>query len=436
MSDKKQKNQITFIGTGTMGKSMVRELLKSGYPVKVYDKLESAADSLVKLGATWADTPKESAIDSEIVFTCLPLPEHVYENMMGPEGALEGMHSGAIWVDTSTTDYHNTLRIAEEATKKGVHSLEAPVSNLSHMGANFANTSIYVGGEKEAYDRVEPVLNVISKIAFHVSKIGEAQTVKLITNLLFYTDTVICGECLGLAREAGIPLQWMWEKINKSTAFSVATEQFMPFLFDHSYDHSCTLEIGHKDMTLTTSLADELKVALPLGRIIRDYYNEAMRRWHSQDGHIIVCRITEKDNQLNLQIPGFIAPSKYGADSDYVRSDEMIADEYGRIKPKLPDSYKADPFEPNPEQQALIQILIEYMTWINYVIYEECIDLGVAMGLSKKLLAEVILWSVGTCWVTENYGKERPDAKVINKMMGINTNLKVITSERIYSTFK
>ena len=161
-----------------------------------------------------------------------------------------------------------------------------------------------------------------------------------------------------------------------------------------------------------------------------------MHRWHSQDGHMIVCRITEKDNQINLQIPGFIAPSKYGADSDYVRSDEMVADEYGRIKPKLPDSYKADLFEPNPEQQELIQILIEYMTWINYVIYEECIDLGVAMGLSQKLLAEVILWSVGTCWVTENYGKERPDDRVINKMMAVNTNLKLITSERIYSTFK
>ena len=79
------------------------------------------------------------------------------------------------------------------------------VSNLSHMGADFGNTSIYVGGDKKAYDSVKEVLNTISKISFHVAKIGEAQTVKLITNLLFYSQTVICGECLAIAREAGIP---------------------------------------------------------------------------------------------------------------------------------------------------------------------------------------------------------------------------------------
>ena len=436
MTEQNKRFQITFIGTGSMGKPMVRELLKSDYPVKVHDKYKSAAESLIDVGAIWADTAKESAIGSEIVFTCLPLPEHVYENMMGEEGALAGMHSGAIWVDTSTTDYHNTLRIAEEAKKKGVFSLEAPVSNLSHMGADFANTSIYVGGEKEAYERVKDVLNAVSKISFHIARIGEAQTVKLITNLLYYTDTVICGECLALAQEAGIPLQWMWEQINKSTALSVSTEQFMPFLFDHTYDNSCSLEIGHKDMNLTTDLADELKVALPLGRIIRDHFNEAMRRWGGQDKHVIVCKVTEEDSNISMQISGFVAPSKYGANPDYVRSGEMVTDEYGRIKPKLPDSYKADAFEPTPEQQALIQTLIEYMTWINYLIYEECLDLGVAMGLSKELLAEVILWSVGTCWLTDNYEKYQPDAQVMEKIAKMDTKLKLMTTSKILSTFK
>jgi 3-hydroxyisobutyrate dehydrogenase len=436
MTEKTGKTQITFIGTGAMGKPMVRELLKSEYQVKVNDKYKSAAEPIVEAGAIWADTPKESAVGSDIVFTCLPLPEHVYENMMGENGALEGMQTGAIWIDTSTTDYHNTLRIADEAQKKGVISLEAPVSNLSHMGADFANTSIYIGGPKNAYHRAKEILDTVSKISFHVAKIGEAQTVKLITNLLFYTDTVICGECLAIAQEAGIPLQWMWEQINESTAFSVSTEQFMPFLFDHSYDDSCTLEIGHKDMNLTTDLANELQVALPLGRIIRDHYNETLRRWDSQDGHIIVCKVTEEDNNISMQIPGFVAPSKYGANPGYVRSGEMVTDKHGRIKPKLPDSYKADVYNPTTEQKELIQILIEYMTWINYAIYEDCLDLGVAMGLSKELLAEVILWSVGTCWVTDNYGKQRPNQQVLDRMAAIETNLKLMTTGRILSTFK
>ena len=436
MTEKTGKTQITFIGTGAMGKPMVRELMKSGYPVKVNDKYKKAAEPLVALGAIWADTPKESATGSEIVFTCLPLPEHVFENMMGVNGALEGMHPGAIWVDTSTTDYHNTLRIAEEAKKKGVLSLESPVSNLSHMGADFANTSIYVGGDKKAYDSVKEVLNTISKISFHVAKIGEAQTVKLLTNLLFYSQTVVCGECFAIAQEAGIPLHWMWENTLNTEAFSVSIEQFMPFLFDGSYDNSCTLEIGHKDMNLTCDLADELQVALPLGRIVRDHYNETMRRWDSRDGHIIVCRITEDDNDISLKIPDFVAPSKYGANPNYIRSGEMVTDEYGRMKPKLPDSYKAPAFQPSPSQQELFDTLTKYMAYINHIVYEECFDLGTAMDLGKELLEEVVLWSVGNCWVTDNYKKYQLDAGILKKMAAIETNLKLMTTRRILSTFK
>lgn len=431
-----KKSKVTFIGTGSMGDPMVRELLQEGYSVKVYDKYKKMAEGVIAEGAVWADTPRESAMGSEFVFTCLPLPEDVYENMMGEDGALAGMDNGAIWIDTSTTDYHNTLKIAAEADKKGVISLEAPVSNLSHMGANFANTSIYVGGEKVGYDRVKPVLDVISKISFHVAKIGEAQTVKLITNLLFYTDTVICGECLALAQEAGIPLKWMWEQINNSKAFSVSTEQFMPFLFDHTYDNSCSLEIGHKDMNLTTSLADELNVALPLGRIIRDHYNETLNRWTSQDRHVIVCKVTEEDNNISMQIPGFFAPSKYGANPDYKMLDEMIEDEHGRIKPKIEESYKADSYTPTDAQKELIDTIVPYMTWINYIIYEECLDLGAGMGLSKELLEEVILWSVGTCWLTDNYDKYTPDAALLDKMRALDTKLKLRTTETVLDTFK
>ena len=436
MTEKTGKTQITFIGTGAMGKPMVRELMKSGYSVKVYDKYKTAAEPILAEGAIWADTPRESAVGSDIVFTCLPLPEHVFENMTGANGALEGMHSAAIWVDTSTTDYHNTLRIAEEAKKKGVLSLESPVSNLSHMGADFANTSIYIGGDKEAYDRIKEVLNTISKISFHVAKIGEAQTVKLITNLLFYTDTVVCCECLAIAQEAGIPLHWMWEKTLSTEAFSVSVEQFMPFLFDGSYDNSCTLEIGHKDMNLTCDLADELQVALPLGRIVRDHYNETMRRWDSQDGHIIVCKITEDDNHISLKIPGFVSPSKYGANPNYIRSGDMVTDHYGRMKPKLPDSYKAPAFQASPSQQELFDILMNYMAYINHIVYQECFDLGMGMGLDKELLEEVILWSVGNCWVTDNYKNYQPDAGILKKMAAIETNLKLMTTKKILSTFK
>ena len=159
-----------------------------------------------------------------------------------------------------------------------------------------------------------------------------------------------------------------------------------------------------------------------------------MRRWDSQDGHIIVCKITEEDNGISMRIPGFEAPSKYGANPNFVRSGEMVTDEYGRIKPKLPEYYRADPYEPAPSQQELIQTLVDYMTWINHVIYEECLDLGLAMGLSKELLSEVIRWSVGTCWITDNYERYQPDTQVMEKTAKIDSKLKLMTTSKILSS--
>ncbi len=428
--------QIAFIGTGSMGRPMISELLNKGYPVKVHDKYKEAAESVVAAGAVWADTPTETALGSEVVITCLPLPHHVLENMLGENGALAGMAAGTTWIDTSTTDYHNTLHIAGVAKEKGVFSLETPVSNLSHMGVDFANSSIYAAGDKEGYQKTEEILNTISKIAFYVGDIGTAQTVKLLTNLLFYSSAAICGECLAIANEAGLPLHWLWDFIQASQGNSVAAEQFMPFLFDGSYDHSCTLEIGVKDMSLTIELADELGVALPLGRVVNDHFAEAGRRYDLQDGHIKIVKVTEDDNHIVLRIPDFIAPSKYGAKPDYVRSEEMVTDQHGRIKPKVPDSYKSPPYQPNPDQLALAQTLADFMAYTNYIVLEEAYDLGRNMGLSQELVADCILWSVGTGWVSDNYGAYSLDDTVPKKMAAIDTQLKLPTTTEILSLLK
>ena len=90
----------------------------------------------------------------------------------------------------------------------------------------------------------------------------------------------------------------------------------------------------------------------------------------------------------------------------------MIEDKWGRIKPKIPESYKAKDYYPSSEQQELIDSLIEYMTFINYLINEECYNLGIGMGLSKELLKEVIFWSVGTCWIADNFENYNPAAPV------------------------
>ena len=410
--------KIAYIGTGSMGKPMIFKLLRLGYDVQVYDKYPEAAKTVIAAGAVWYDSPRAVAENADIVVTNLPLPHHVTENMLGENGALAGMKTGSTWIDFSTTDYHNTQHIANVAKKKGVYSLESPVSNLSHMGVDFANVSFYVSGDKEGFDISEQALNDMGKISFFVSNtIGKAQTVKLLTNLLFYTAMVVLGEVLVIAKTSGIPLDWMWDFIKASKGNCFVSEQVTPFIFDGSYDYSCSLEITVKDTDLTVKLADELNVSLPLGRIIEARYRQAGEKYKPLDNHVMVTKLIEEENHLELRLPGFVAPSPYGLNRSYVHSDELVTDAFGRVKPRpyqLSYERPHDRLEGNLEEIA--QILTDFMAYINYLILEESYILGKNMGLSQDLLTDVIRWSCGTSWVFDSEGSFQPDNSIISKI--------------------
>lgn len=107
--------RIGFIGTGSMRRPMIAKPVEAGYPIDIYDIEPVAAKDVVDRGARWHDAPGDAARDCEIVITCLPLPREVFDNIMGEQGALAGMPPDIVWIDTSTTDYHNTFEIARQA---------------------------------------------------------------------------------------------------------------------------------------------------------------------------------------------------------------------------------------------------------------------------------------------------------------------------------
>ena len=422
------KQKVAYIGTGAMGKQHIYKLLEDGYEVQVYDKYPEAATTVIEKGAVWKDSPKEAAQGTDLVITNLPLPHHVLENMLGETGAVEGMRPDATWMDFSTTDYHNTQHIADEASKKGVLSLESPVSNLSHMGVDFCNVSYYVSGDRKGYDLSKETLDAIGKISFFVSDtIGEAQTVKLLTNLLFYSQMLVLGETMMISKIYGIPLLWMWDYIRASQGNSVVTEQVTPFIFDGSYDYSCSLEITVKDTDLTVKLADELGVDLPLGRIVEERYREAGEKYDlSCDNHVKVTKLIEDDNNLDLRLPDFTAPSPYGLNRSYVHSTERVEDSFGRIKP-LPYQLTYDAPEPLQDEKLMdiAKSLTEFMAYINYLVLGEANALGKGMGLTDELLVDVIRWSVGTCWVSDNPDTYQPNPEIVEKIKSLDFGSKV-----------
>jgi len=430
--------RITFIGTGSMGRPMILKLLERGYQVTVNDKYPETAKTVLVRGAVWADTPRQAAEAGDIVITCLPLPHHVLENMLGETGALAGMRPRTTWIDTSTTDYHNTLNIAGEAAKKGVYSLEAPVSNLSHMGVDFANVSFYVGGDYEGFVNCEAALNTMGKISFYVGRIGQAQTMKLLTNLLFYTAAVTSGEALAIAQENGIPLHWFWDHIKASQGCSFFSEQVTPFVFDGSFDRSCTIEITAKDMGLTVALAEELGVDLPIGRIVERRYRKTFERYPPLDNHVKVVKLLEEENGITLRIPGLTAPSPYGADPDYVRpmgEEDFLEDQYGRVKPRLPAQYAAPPTDLTEAQRRLATTLTDFLAYVNNQVLTEANNLGRNMGHDNELLTNVVRWSCGISWVSDRYGTITPRESVIDEMAQLDSKLKLPATRELVEVF-
>lgn len=430
--------QISFIGTGNMGKPMIFKLLDKGYHIQVYDKYKETADTVVAAGAVWKDSPKEAAENTDIVITCLPLPHHVLENMLGKNGAIEGMRTGMTWIDSSTTDYHNTKHIAGIAAEKGIFSLEAPVSNLSHMGVDFANVAFYVGGDKQGFDNSEQVLNTMGKKCFYVGKIGRGQTVKLFTNMLYYSAMVFWGEVLSITKASGIPLYWMWDFIKASKGNCFATDQMTPFIMDGSYDYSCTLEITVKDTGLTVDLADELNVPLPIGQIVEERYRQAGDKYHAHDNQVFIVKQVEEENNLDLRVSGFTAPSKYGANRDYIMPNEFEEDEYGRVRPKLPASYKAPQYHLEPNQIEVAQTLTDFMAYVNYASLHECYMLGRNMKLESELLREVVRWSVGPSWVSDHEDSFQPENGILTKMKALeaaNQHLKLPALRQFLSLY-
>ncbi|SCM70359.1 NAD(P)-dependent oxidoreductase [Desulfovibrio sp. 86] len=203
------KMRIGWIGTGVMGLSMAGHLQAAGYPLTVYNRTRAKAEPLLAKGAQWADTPREVAAKSDVVFTIVGYPRDVESVILGENGVLQGLASGGLVCDMSTSSPVLAERIAVVALQQGCVSLDAPVTG-GDIGARNATLSIFVGGDKEGYEKLEPCFNAMGKNILHCGAAGFGQKAKLanqvaIAGVMFS----VCESCF-FAQEAGLDVaKWM-----------------------------------------------------------------------------------------------------------------------------------------------------------------------------------------------------------------------------------
>lgn len=195
--------KIGFIGLGLMGKGMAANLQKAGYSLVVHDLNRTAADAFVAQGAEWADTPRALAEGCEIVFTSLPRPSDVEDVADGETGLAAGMPPGAAWFDLSTNSVDVVRALNARLSEQGVHFLNAPVSG-GPAGAASGKLAIWIGGDKGAFDRCQPVLDAMADQARYIGESGAGAIAKLCHNLAAATMMQALAEAMTIGVKAGL----------------------------------------------------------------------------------------------------------------------------------------------------------------------------------------------------------------------------------------
>ena len=292
MSSVTPKPSIGFIGVGNMGNPMAANLIKAGYPISVFDRDAHKAKNLVALGASLAPSIVELGKHSQVVICSLPGPAQVKEVMFGEEGLISVMKSGTTIIDTSTS----SVELAQELTKlleqKNVGFLEAPVTNAVDFAA-LGKLSIFVAGRQSDFDRHKPIFEVLGEKIFYVGKPGNGATIKLLTNLLWFTHAAVIGEALMLGAKADIPLEIVAQAIQSSAGNSWVAQHDIPSIFAGHYDPSFSLALCCKDLDLVNQIARSQGFDLTMGQFVQKLFEEAKATYGESAAELHVVKLLE-----------------------------------------------------------------------------------------------------------------------------------------------
>lgn len=278
MSDQFGKQlKLGLIGLGKFGGAVGRRLLASGYPLVTFDLNPDAVQALVSRGAEPARSPSDVAAKADIVLLCLPSLEAGEQAILGAEGVIHGERM-QICIDVSTTGAEFARAMSSELERRGKSMLDAPVTGGIRR-AEEGSLAVIVSGPQEALERARPVLSCMGQV-FHVGqKSGQAQTMKLINNLISTTATAITCEGFVLGVKAGLDPEVMLEVINNGTGRNNATlNKFGPSVLTRAFNYGASMSVPYKDVSLCMKEADKLGVTMWIGNAVRQLYAYAVHR--------------------------------------------------------------------------------------------------------------------------------------------------------------
>ena len=271
--------EIGFIGLGDMGQSIVPRLLDAGHEVTGWNRSADKANPLVELGMKWAKTPKEAAESSEVVFSIVTDARAVEAVALGDEGVISGLRSGAVYLDMSTIDPDASRSIAREFTAKGLTMLDAPLSG-SPITVEQGTASTMVGGDRAAFDKVEPVLYDIGSKVSYIGGSGSAVQMKVAVNLTLIVEMVAFCEAVALAERGGVDREVAVDAMLKSVVASPVMGYRGPFILEGGMPDKplADVTLQQKDMLLALEVARRQGSPAPLAAVANELLNACRGR--------------------------------------------------------------------------------------------------------------------------------------------------------------
>lgn len=288
--------RIGFIGLGMMGSSMALNVRTAGHELTVHDIRREAAAPHLAAGAKWADTPRQVAEAAEVVFTSLPGPREVEAVALGDAGLLPSMRPGSVWFDLTTNSPSLIRRLHERFAARGLHLLDAPVSG-GPKGARTRKLALWVGGDRAVFDKQKPLLDAIGDQAMYVGPIGAGLVAKLVHNCAGYAIQAALAEVFTLGVKGGVEPLALWQAVRQGAlgrrrTFDRLVDQFLPGTYDPP---DFTLRLAHKDVTLATELARELRVPMRVADLALEELTEALNRgWSERDSRVSMLLQVER----------------------------------------------------------------------------------------------------------------------------------------------
>jgi 3-hydroxyisobutyrate dehydrogenase len=298
--------RVGYIGLGNLGFHLAHSLVKAGHQVTVTDLNPAIAAPLLAAGASWADSAKAVGEASDVVFTCLPSPRAIDAVLTGPNGLLEGLAAGSTWIDNSTNDQEETLRLAGMATARGIRVLESPVTGGVHKAAA-GDITVLVGGDEALFHEHEGLLAAIGNPVLYMGPLGSAAVIKVITNMLAFIHLVAAGEALMLAKRGGLDLTKAFHAILNSSGNSFVHETESQVILNGSYNINFTMDLAVKDLGFAMEFGRRFGVPLDLAGQTMQTFIRARSAYGGDAWSSQVVKLLEDALDTDLRAPGFPA---------------------------------------------------------------------------------------------------------------------------------